>query len=172
MEKQCKKCLKTRPIDDFYKHSMMADGHLSKCKECTKADVIENRNANLDYYRNYDRDRYDNNPKRRTSRGTHPNHNEHAREWANRNRERISVAAKVSRAIKSGILVRPTSCSECGADGVRIEGHHRDYSKPLEVEWLCTRCHGKTREKERKDMEARKRGGYKGSMLPTRADVP
>ena len=169
MEKQCKKCLKTRPIDDFYKHSMMADGHLSKCKECTRADVNENREANAEYYKNYDRNRYDESGRRGPVK--HPNHNEHNRAWFARNKEKKRANVILKRAVESGALVRPSMCSKCGERG-KIEGHHADYSKPLEVEWLCTGCHGETWKKERKGLQAKKRGGYKGSMLPTRAVLP
>lgn len=34
MEKQCKKCKKIKPLDNFYKHKGMADGHVNTCKEC------------------------------------------------------------------------------------------------------------------------------------------
>jgi len=37
--KKCFKCNKEKPINDFYKHPAMPDGHLGKCKECTKKDV-------------------------------------------------------------------------------------------------------------------------------------
>lgn len=58
------------------------------------------------------------------------------------------VHAIVTRAIESGILVRQP-CESCGASGVqadgrnKIEGHHDDYNKPLEVRWLCQSCHFK-----------------------------
>lgn len=52
MEKICFKCKKLLPLIDFYKHSKMLDGHLNKCKECTKNDTkakyLENK-ENIEY---------------------------------------------------------------------------------------------------------------------------
>lgn len=166
MDKQCKKCLKTRLIDDFYKHSMMADGHISKCKECTKADVTENRNRNLDYYQNYDRKRYDSGGKRGESSKEAISR---ARErWVSSHQLERKVHYTVGNAIRDGRLIRPSSCSECGTKG-RVDAHHEDYSKPFDVTWLCRKCHAQTWTKERKELQPRKRGGYKGSMVASRA---
>ncbi len=46
-------------------------------------------------------------------------------------------------------LDRPDICSDCGAVDVVIHGHHEDYSKPLEVIWLCVSCHMKLHERKR-----------------------
>jgi hypothetical protein len=53
--KKCFKCSRELPLSAFYKHPAMADGHVNKCKDCNKADVRENREKKLDYYREYDR---------------------------------------------------------------------------------------------------------------------
>ena len=53
----------------------------------------------------------------------------------------------VEKAIKKGILSTKVLCEECekpkvfknGRSG--IQAHHDDYSKPLEVRWLCQECH-------------------------------
>ena len=55
-------------------------------------------------------------------------------------RAQMAAGRAVLKAVAAGTLVRPASCSRCGG-GKRIEAHHPDYSKPLEVMWLCRRCH-------------------------------
>jgi hypothetical protein len=45
-----------------------------------------------------------------------------------------------SNALRDGKLIQPDACSKCGKLG-SVDGHHPDYSKPLEVIWLCRACH-------------------------------
>jgi hypothetical protein len=44
-------------------------------------------------------------------------------------------------AVRSGKIIKPEECSECHQILRRIDAHHEDYSKPLEVVWLCHKCH-------------------------------
>ncbi len=53
-----------------------------------------------------------------------------------------AAQSAVARAIKSGVLHRPETCSECGRTG-RIEAAHQDYNAPLDIRWLCRSCHSK-----------------------------
>ena len=137
--KSCFKCNAVKPLEDFYKHPQMPDGHVNKCKECNKNDVTANRNKNIEKYRAYDRDR-SKEPERVKA------NTEITRAWRAEDLRRQVAHSQVSRAIRNGGLVRQPCC-RCGE--AKTVAHHEDYDKPLEVVWLCQPCH-KQRHKELK----------------------
>lgn len=63
--------------------------------------------------------------------------------------ERHRARQAVGYALRIGKLAKPECCSECGADSDRIEAHHESYHAPLEVKWLCRRCHEKVTDRSR-----------------------
>jgi RNA polymerase-binding transcription factor DksA len=60
------------------------------------------------------------------------------RRWMKLNREKHAVHQMVYVAIKNGRLKRG-NCEVCGKE--RAFAHHDDYSKPLDVRWLCNYHH-------------------------------
>ena len=53
----------------------------------------------------------------------------------------------LEKAVQKGIIQRKTVCECCGASGTfsdgrsMVQAHHTDYNKPLDVIWLCQKCH-------------------------------
>lgn len=71
----------------------------------------------------------------------------------NRDKHRIAWAA-VHKALRKGILVRPIICEECGLEFPlkgknKLQAHHANYDFPLDVIWLCNKCHKKLHKKLR-----------------------
>lgn len=119
--KRCIRCGEVKPLSEFYRHPEMADGHLNKCKDCTKKDTRRRREDTPEKDLETRLKACEKNP-------THKN--------ANR---------AVNAATKSGALKKPTACQGCGrkADETRLSAHHYDYTKPLDVIWLYAACHRK-----------------------------
>lgn len=130
--KRCFKCGTTKPLDDFYRHLEMADGHLNKCKECTKLDMRVDR-VTKPRVREYDRARA-NQPHRIALR------KRVTAEWTKRHPDRKRASSMAAYAVRSGKLVRPELCEGCGLKR-KLSKHHHDYSRPLLVVWLCKPCH-------------------------------
>lgn len=65
-----------------------------------------------------------------------------------RHPERVKARNMLRNAVYCGKIVKPDSCSVCGILGVIIHGHHANYSKPLEVQWVCVPCHIDIHKKE------------------------
>jgi len=127
--KTCFKCNNEKPLNEFYKHPKMGDGHLNKCKECAKFDVHQHRHgAGRDRVLEYDR--------RRGNRQD----SLYQSQLKDRNPAAYRARNAVSNAVRDGKLVRPDRCSHC-SKVCRPHGHHHDYSLPLSVTWLCAACH-------------------------------
>lgn len=66
----------------------------------------------------------------------------------------------VEQAMATGTLEKPSRCSICGcsSDEHRIEAHHENYSKPLDIIWCCTPCHRVLDMKQRKENDLKPSG--------------
>ena len=141
MQKQCFKCGKILDLAEFYKHVKMADGHLNKCKSCCRKDTTENRLKNLEYYREYDKQRA-NNPDRvearekyrRTPAGKKAVYKS-TKNYRSKNPTRRLLYSHCEK-----FLENPGICEQCGGNRM-VEAHHDDYNRPFEVRWLCRGCH-------------------------------
>ncbi len=68
--------------------------------------------------------------------------------WAEKYPEKVKAGRTLRGAVRRGIIKRPSSCEDCGRDPGRnkaghslVQAHHDDYSKALDVKWLCVDCH-------------------------------
>lgn len=130
--KKCFRCFRVLPISCFYVHPRMADGHLGKCKECNKKDVRENYAKRRKKYSEYDRMRFKNPERKLAVAG-------YQRKMRELYPDKFAARTAVGNAIRDGRLVRGP-CRVCGSRK-KIQAHHTDYSKPLDVVWLCFRHH-------------------------------
>jgi len=104
------------------------------CKECWKTHVRASREKNAVYYREYDRKR-SKTAKRKAS-------------YADKQRSKrkamgpvyMAAHSALIRAVKKGTVIRPDHCTRCLIN-CSPQGHHDDYSKALDVMWLCPVCH-------------------------------
>lgn len=155
--KTCISCRKELSIGYFYKHAAMADGHLSKCKNCCRRDSKENRRSKLEEKRAYDRSRNDwpNRVQARKRYAATPQGKVSSRaaksRWVERNRYKKGAETAVGNAVRDGRLVRDTVCSRCGKVG-KLEAHHHDYCKPLDVIWVHDPCHKAIHKEERAEI--------------------
>ena len=146
--KRCRDCGEDKERSEFSTRLAAADGLLGSCKACRKTYMAAYRAANIERkqayqaeYRTINRDRilqqeaaYRQLPSSKAAQLVTK------KKYKAKNKEKVSAHAKVHYAIKTGVLVRPGKCSRCPVTR-GIEGHHEDYSKPLEVDWLCNDCH-------------------------------
>lgn len=123
--KICRGCKKEKDESEYYrdrpKHKTIY------CKRCSslisRKAYVKNRKQRLAYFKN----RFKQNKKTIV-----------ARRSVIDDHIKLAVNAKLRYAVRTG-KVKKLPCEVCG--NKNSQGHHPDYSKPLEVLWLCDKHH-------------------------------
>lgn len=143
--KLCSMCGEKKPLDAYYRNIDSRDGRTSKCKSCSSIVhaqyKAENREKYLERKRKYNKEHKEERLqyKRDHYSGITASMREKLNAWKRNNREKVLAHKKVYNAIKSGKLVR-MPCEICGVT-TAVQAHHDDYSRPLDVIWLCQKHH-------------------------------
>ncbi len=142
-------CRRWLPLSAYNKHPKTRDRRQGRCRECQNQYCREwysvHRDKQIAYVKQYYRDNresrlrqcleYSRSPHGKTTRC------DAARRYAARNPDKKRAHHIVAAARKSGLLVPPERCADCGELSDKIRAHHEDYTQPLDVLWLCRECH-------------------------------
>lgn len=128
---QCCVCYEIKLVDDYYPYARNQTGIMAACKECHNARTMR---ANRKYRdkRRAQRKRYNDTPERRKAAY------ENTKKMYALYPEHQKARMKVYNAVKAGKLHK-LPCSVCGE--IKVQAHHNDYTRPLEVLWVCVPHH-------------------------------
>ena len=126
--KVCFKCGVSKELSDFYTHPRMDDGHLGKCKECTKKDAKEYYDSNIEDIRVRQKKQRNQSRNIKIRKLYRKSHREQRRTSDNkyymRNKDKFVVHRRKRRALKKGV-------------------RHEDYNDNYIFErdgWICGIC--------------------------------
>lgn len=128
--KTCSKCKEIKLLLAFSINNQNKDGLQCRCRNCMSDNYYEKERAwRLDYQKPYNKKTF-------------------IKNGAGKNKEKRKVYIVVMNAIAAGKLEKSNICEKCGIK-CKTVAHHEDYSKPLGVNWVCRRCHGKLHRQEK-----------------------
>ena len=140
-DKICVACGASRPANGFYAGRAV-------CKECVKAETRNLYLANAANERERARKYYEGHREREIAleKSYRIQHRGEVRARKDRYRrlllatcpDKLRAPDKLRHRVQDGTVIRQP-CVSCGAPNA--EGHHEDYSRPLDVTWLCGQCH-------------------------------
>ena len=131
-DKKCSVCGVVKPVMEFPTHTYPS----GKIRPLAFCSICHAKRCRDWYYKNKDRRKAYNSTPQGLARMR-----KSFEAYRLRHPDKTSAHIKAMTARRSGKLIRPTECSSCRKPCIP-QGHHEDYSKPLEVIWLCRACHG------------------------------
>lgn len=153
MRKVCSKCNIEKGVKSYYKRKGGKFGCHAECKECLINREKKYRNENPE--KKAIRDMiYAEKLKTKFSDVKFPHNHIRLPERSMMGFERYAekkmqnlAGNLLNYALRIKLIKKPESCTVCFKKDT-LEGHHIDYSKPLEVAWVCKECHKKFHKKK------------------------
>jgi len=120
MNKKCSKCGVEKKLSDFRNRNEYKTGlHvMSWCRVCHNNLCIEYRKKNIEKMRKWQ--------------------NEYYKVRKVKDRKKLFARYQVLKALRTN-KIQKSPCEVCKV--VKVQAHHEDYSKPLEIKWLCKKHH-------------------------------
>jgi len=153
--KVCSACKIEKNESEFCKNKERKDGLNHQCRECLsirkkksyKPEKYQTEEFKEKNRKNSEKFRRENPEKasiqsRKWSEKNREKRRQYQEKSRKNNLEKRAVNEHLKRYVKKGLIERGSMCQDCNKEG-KMEAHHIDYSKPLEVQWLCRRCHMK-----------------------------
>ena len=144
LTKFCTKCKQRKLLAAFSKRAASIDGRCPSCKICRAKYMRRyypaNRTKIIERTQEYGRTHkveiaeWQQSPAGKKSRCKNDK-NQRAK-----HPERIKAVNALNHAVRDNKIIRPDFCEHCDEKKF-VEGHHADYSKHLDVAWLCLECH-------------------------------
>jgi hypothetical protein len=132
--KKCTECARELPLGDFHLAKRGAHGRAAKCRDCKHSYYRANRRII-----------------RAKARAHYAANRERIAEYNARYRAEKPVVRwahnVLNYCVRTERIERPKQCPVCGRYA-KLDAHHHDYNKPLDVEWLCKSCHKSTKQEE------------------------
>jgi hypothetical protein len=147
VRKKCTYCKIEKHVKEFYKKKNGLYGVHAECKKCLKSKNKIYRKENPDKIRIRDRI-YSARLKEQYGKSLNRSHVRMSErsligfERYSEKKMQLLAGSLLNYAVRIELIEKPQKCSNCHKER-EIQGHHSDYSKPLQVIWVCVECHAK-----------------------------
>lgn len=138
ISKVCNECREVKPLSAFNRDAHREDGLQRRCRACFSKYNAERYARHQERFKAAVKQYKETNPREVLAT--------RLKTWE-RNPSRLNCYRVVEAALNAGEIVKPEACCICGtrddeAGKHGLHKHHFDYGKPLDVVWLCAKCHG------------------------------